>query len=194
VISSLSTLLNLLPFNSPSFSSSFCSLTTGGGRRALPFLPGAEEDVALIGVHHEGTFIELVPWRGSVEWEVSPWGSWRLRGDNGRYRAEVEATCAPDAGTPLRAPTATEGLAPFCRDTFYGSVRLRVWDKERSNVTPWVDAQSKSCALEVGGGPWWSEWKAKAEMREPLRSLRQLPIEPSPVLNQLPDMFKPPGI
>ena len=36
--------------------------------------------------------------------------------------ALVEAVCeAP--GTPLRAPTADAGLAPFCRDSFAGKVR-----------------------------------------------------------------------
>ena len=38
----------------------------------------------------------------------------------------MEATCEND-GTPLRAPTADAGLAPRCRDSFFGSVRLQVW-------------------------------------------------------------------
>lgn len=202
------------------FSCPTCSLTTGGGRRALPLLNNEEEDVAMIGIHVEGTFIELVPWRGTVEvrllacsarqegpgraslllssvppqWEISPWGSWKVRGDNGHYRAEVEATALPTDGTPLRAPTLNDGLAPFCKDTFHGKVRLRVWDLRRNTTVPWVDATSDTCALEVGGGPWWSSWKAKAEMKEPLRSMLQLPIEPSPLTDFLPNDLRPPGL
>lgn len=47
---------------------------------------------------------------------------WRIWGRSKRYEAVVEATCQ-SAGTPLRAPTATTGLAPFCRDSFGGQVR-----------------------------------------------------------------------
>ena len=41
-------------------------------------LPGVKEDVGLIGVHFRGHFIELVPWNGSVEWDVAPWGRCEL--------------------------------------------------------------------------------------------------------------------
>lgn len=48
------------------------TLTTGGGRRSLPLL-NQEEDVAMIGVHYEGKFVEIVPWKGSVEVSNSMW-------------------------------------------------------------------------------------------------------------------------
>lgn len=131
-----------------------------------------------------------------MQWEVSPWGSWVIRGATERYRAEVIATCEAKDGTPLRAPTADQGLAPFCRDTFNGKVRLRVWDLQRSPTEPWIDATSTSGALEVGGGPWWSTWQANSEMKEPLKSLLQLPIEEatSPLLKLVPKELRPPGI
>ncbi len=47
------------------------------------------------------------------------------------------------------------GLAPFCKDTFFGQCRLRVW--RRSGGTkqgvPLVDATSCTAALEVGARP-----------------------------------------
>ena len=41
-------------------------------------LPGVEEDVGLIGIHWKGQFIELVPWTASVNWDVDPWGRWKV--------------------------------------------------------------------------------------------------------------------
>jgi len=101
------------------------SVTAVGARRGLLGLPGIEEDVGMIGLHYRGKFIELVPWNGSVEWDVDPWGRWLLRASNPQYEALLEATCSPSAGTPLRAPTAAQGLAPFCKDTFAGARRAR---------------------------------------------------------------------
>ena len=84
-------------------------------------LPGVEEDVGLIGVHWQGQFIELVPWQGTLLWEVAPWGHWRIWGRNRDYEAVVEATAGPNEGTRLRAPT-YDGLVPACKDTFFGKV------------------------------------------------------------------------
>ena len=38
-----------------------------GARRGLLQLPGVEEDVGMVGIHWQGRFIELVPWRGEVQ-------------------------------------------------------------------------------------------------------------------------------
>ena len=75
----------------------------------------------MIGVHWRGRFLEFVPWEGDVTWSVEPWGNWRVWARCGGYEGLVEATCKGD-GTPLRAPTPRDGLAPFCRDSFYGQV------------------------------------------------------------------------
>lgn len=45
-----------------------------GAKRGILNLPGVKEDVGLIGVHFNGQFVELVPWNGSVSWDVAPWG------------------------------------------------------------------------------------------------------------------------
>jgi tocopherol cyclase len=122
----------------------------------------------------------------------------------------------------LRAPTADSGLAPHCRDTFFGGARLRVWrtgatgssssgSGSRSGGGSWggssggqagplpagvplVDAASSTAALEVGGGPWWAPWRAKAAMLEPFRSLVQLPIDAGALSRAVPDILKPPGL
>ena len=43
-------------------------------------------------------------------------------------------------------------------------VRMRVWERgsggERS-AAPLVDARSSTCAVEVGGGPWWDTWRTE---------------------------------
>ncbi len=67
-------------------------------------------------------FVKITPLMAQVSWEVAPWGSWRVFARSAGYEALVEATCAAP-GTPLRAPTATDGLAPFCRDSFHGQAR-----------------------------------------------------------------------
>ena len=53
-------------------------LKLAGARRGILKLPGVEEDVGLIGIHWKGEFIELVPWNASVNWDVDPWGSWKV--------------------------------------------------------------------------------------------------------------------
>lgn len=45
-----------------------------GATRGVLNLPGVKEEVGLIGIHYGGTFVELVPWNGSVSWDVAPWG------------------------------------------------------------------------------------------------------------------------
>jgi len=170
------------------------SLTTGGGTRAIPLVPGLEEDVALLCVHYRGEFIELVPWTSEVQWAIEPWGSWKIWGRSDKYEALVEAS-TDKPGTPLRAPTPDEGLAPFCRDTFAGTTRLRIWERDVFGMRKpiaLVDATSTSAALEVGGGPWWSSWKASAEMKEPLRSFLNLPIDS--LLTAIPGGLRPPGL
>lgn len=49
-----------------------------GARRGILKLPGVEEDVGLIGIHWKGQFIELVPWTATVNWDVEPWGTWKV--------------------------------------------------------------------------------------------------------------------
>jgi len=99
--------------------------------------------------------------------------------------------------TNARAPTANLGLAPHCKDTFFGTCRLRVWQVDsagRRSASPLVDATSTTAALEVGGGPWWSAWSARADMKEPFRSLVQLPIDVGAIAQMVPQPLRPPGL
>lgn len=41
----------------------------------------------------------------------------------------MEAT-TEDLGTTLRAPTLEAGLAPACKDTCYGVLRLQLWERK----------------------------------------------------------------
>ena len=185
------------------------SLTAVGARRGLaPTLPvvGAmlgEEDVGMIGIHipaqiskdGKAIFLELVPWEGEVEWTVEPWGQWwiRARGSNG-YEALVEASCDSKAGAVLRAPTSSQGLAPFCKDTFFGQCRLRVWRTVDGEKAQFLDASSSTAALEVGGGAWWGAWTSKAEMKEPFRTLVKAPLDLGTIGQLAPGNIKPPGL
>jgi tocopherol cyclase len=191
------------------------SITAVGARRQLVLgVPGIEEDVGMLGIHlPDGTFLELVPWAGQVEWYADPWGRWKIWARARGYEALLEASCEDEAGTVLRAPTANNGLAPHCKDTFFGKARLRVWRVGSSSSSsggwgsssgglsgplpaglPLYDGSSTTAALEVGGGPWWAPWTAKAAMLEPFRSLVQLPIDAGALSRAIPDLLKPPGL
>jgi len=169
------------------------ALTAGGGRRGLPFVPGAFEEVAMVGIHYSGKFYEFVPWEGTVEWEISPWGSWKMFAQRDQYEVSLEAT-ADTPGCTLRAPTSDAGLAPFCKDTFAGKLKLKLWERAsgmRGNLI--LDTTSDMCALEVGGGPWYSTWKTKARVQEPLQSLLRYNVDVESLFNPVPQL-KPPGL
>lgn len=181
------------------------SVTAVGARRSLLNLSGAgptpTEDVGLIGIHHEGRFYELNVRDSVIRWDVDPWGRWMFSATNAKYHAALEVTCG-SPGTPLRAPTAESGLAPFCRDSFAGEARLRVWTvqtKERREKVPaelLFDCRSegKSAAVEVGGGPWWQSWSTDAEMAPPVKALLNIPVDIESILESIPFPLRPPGL
>lgn len=173
------------------------SVTAVGARRGLLQVPGVMEDVGMIGIHHQGKFYELNVKDSTVKWDVAPWGSWTVEGSNSKIEALVEADCdAP--GTPLRAPTADQGLAPFCRDSFAGNVRIRVWEAGARGTgrLPMIDCRSEgfSGAVEVGGGPWWSAWRTEAAMSDPVKQLLNLPIDMEALADFVPKPLRPPGL
>lgn len=43
-------------------------------------------------------------------------------------QVELEVT-TKDSGTTLRAPTSEAGLAPACKDTCFGDLKLQLWEK-----------------------------------------------------------------
>jgi tocopherol cyclase len=129
------------------------ALTAGGGRRGVLWWM---ESVAMIGIHYRGKFYEFVPWNAEVEWEIHPWGYWRMQARSDRYTVELLGTTT-NPGTPLRAPT-EQGLAFCCRDTMNGNLTLTL--RERSSDRLILQASSSLCGLEVGGSPWDSIWRS----------------------------------
>ncbi|EFJ27422.1 hypothetical protein SELMODRAFT_172178 [Selaginella moellendorffii] len=174
-------------------SSGDVALTSGGGKRGLPFPPGSFEEVAMVGVHHAGKFYEFVPWAGEVEWEITPWGSWKIAASTIEYEVLLEAT-TDTPGTVLRAPT-RDGLVPICQDTFDGKLKLQIWERSVNGVRGKLvlDVTSEMAALEVGGGPWYTTWKKKSRMAEPLRSLVGLQLDLESIFSSVPAL-KPPGL
>ncbi|GAA0139467.1 hypothetical protein LIER_01002 [Lithospermum erythrorhizon] len=170
------------------------TLTAAGGLRELPGLSETYENAALIGVHYDGVFYEFVPWNGVVNWEIAQWGSWSMSAENETHKVELEATTS-DPGTTLRAPTSEAGLAPACRDTCYGNLSLRVWERrsDGSNGKVVLDVTSNMAALEVGGGPWFNTWKGKTDAPEFVKRALTLPIDVESIFGLVP-LLKPPGL
>jgi tocopherol cyclase len=136
------------------------ALTAGGGRRQVI---AWMESVAMVGIHYRDRFYEFVPWNAVVEWEVSPWGSWKMRACGDRHTVELTATTA-DAGTYVRAPTA-QGLEFVCRDTTNGQLRLKLWQKVNGALNLLIEAYSSLGCLEVGGAPWETGWVDRCGLR-----------------------------
>lgn len=162
--------------------------------RQLPGLTETFENAALIGVHYDGIFYEFVPWNGVVNWEVAPWGSWYMEAENETHKVVVEAT-TKDPGTTLRAPTAEAGLAPACKDSCFGDLKLQIWER-RSNGSKGkviLDVTSNMAAVEVGGGPWFNTWKGKTSTPELLSRALSIPVDVDRFFGLAP-FLKPPGL
>eukprot|EP00978_Attheya_sp_CCMP212_P026654 scaffold88174_cov57-Attheya_sp.AAC.1 len=165
------------------------SVTAGGGTRKIPL--GKTEDLGMVSVHYNGTFYEAVPWTGTMEWDVSPWGRWVMTGKctSGPRLFEVKITahCDPEKvpGVVLRAPTLKDGMVYFCKDSFLAETTLSLWELTKDKVTkelvrvdgpPIIDcAKSSQGAVEVGGGPWWNDWKGVSDMKQPMKGLVRFP-------------------
>ena len=78
------------------------SALTSGARRGLLNLP-VDEEVGLVGLHWGDQFHEFVPWKGDVQWEVTPWGSWKVAANNETHKVLVEATCDRPRGAASRS-------------------------------------------------------------------------------------------
>ncbi|KAI8568745.1 hypothetical protein RHMOL_Rhmol02G0224400 [Rhododendron molle] len=170
------------------------ALTAAGGLRQLPGITETYENAALIGIHYEGTFYEFVPWNGVVNFEVAPWGHWCMSAENETHKVELEAT-TEDPGTTLRAPTSEGGLAPACKDTCFGDLRLQLWERRfnGSKGKLILDVTSNMAAVQVGGGPWFTTWKGKTSTPELVNRALNLPIDMEGIYGLVP-LFKPPGL
>lgn len=169
------------------------SITAGGGIRKIPF--GRKEALGMVSVHYNGTFYEGVPWSGAMDWKVSTWGSWELRGNSTYgehpFEAIVSYRCDPSQtpGLVFRAPTPDEGMVYFCRDTFEADTSLTLWELEWDSTTrsyrrksgpPLIEnATSRQGGAEIGGGPWWGEWSGVSRLKQPIKALLQLPTRVS---------------
>ena len=62
-------------------------------------------------------------------------------------------------------------------------VRVRVWERggggERS-AAPLVDVRSSTCAVEVGGGPWWDTWRTEVRLPAGYTGSRVEPLRAPP--------------
>jgi len=184
------------------------SITATGGNRGVVVLPNVREDVGLIGVHFGDRFFQFAP-LGQVEvasdskygaeqvlegaavrWNVE-WGSWSISAVGKRYEISIEGTCTDaDKSTVIRAPTDSleDGMAPLCRETFTGNIAVSLWqlNERQERVEAIIDAATCSTAcLEIGGGPWISPYRAKAEVRTPLGPLMGLPVDVGAVAKAL---------
>ena len=145
----------------------------------------------MIGIHYDGTFYEAVPWaNGYMDWNVTTWGYWNLTGRSisGESPFDVEVVYECDSellpGLVFRAPTPDEGMVYFCRDTFEANVTLSLWHlewdgTEYKRVDPPVinQARSRQGGAEVGGGPWWSPWIKRSQLKPAIRLLLRLPFQ-----------------
>lgn len=170
------------------------ALTAAGGLRELPGLTETYENAALIGIHYDGIFYEFVPWNGVVNWEVAQWGYWYMSAENETHKVELVAT-TNDPGTTLRAPTSEAGLAPACKDSCFGELKLQMWERQSDGSKGKIilDVTSDMAAVEVGGGPWFSTWKGKTSTPELVSRALKVPVDVEGIFGLVP-LFKPPGL
>ena len=74
---------------------------------------------------------------------------------------------------------------------------MQVWELDASGkrkADTILDVHSESGAVEIGGGGWNFVWKAQAEMKEPLRSAVNLPIDVEALTSFGPIDLRPSGL
>mmetsp|Transcript_10391 Transcript_10391/g.13756 ORF Transcript_10391/g.13756 Transcript_10391/m.13756 type:complete len:492 (-) Transcript_10391:46-1521(-) len=167
------------------------SVTAGGGVRGIPF--GGKESLGMVCVHYNNAFYEATPWTGEMQWNVTTWGSWELKGKSiygdRPFEAHVSYQVDPqkNPGLIFRAPTPDEGMVYFCRDTFEAATKLTLWELEwdrnqkqfvRKRGPPLIaGATSSQGGAEVGGGPWWDTWTATSKVSKPVLALLRFPLQ-----------------
>ena len=119
------------------------AITAGGGKRKVLWM---DEEVGMVGIHYFGKFYEFVPWNSQIDWQVQPWGEWRVQASNGDFRVELTGT-TDLVGTMVQTPT-EQGLSITCRDTLKGNLTLNLCTSSGEQI---VQATSLLAGLEVGG-------------------------------------------
>jgi len=147
------------------------SVTATGGNRGVVILPGVREEVAAITIHAPGGgFFPFVPVAGEgfeaadLTWSVSPWGRWTVRGVTPTHEVEIAGWIAPTddvvgGTTVLRAPMddAGAGMAPLCRESFRGSMRVSLWERDAAATWNGGDDEGGSRSGDGGGSGSWGD-------------------------------------
>ena len=167
----------------------------GAHRRSIQQPTGAYVDAGIIGVHYKDMFIECLPWNAKMEWEVQPWGSWRMSGSSGEFDVEITATTPKkeSKGTWLYGPHEKSGFIPYCQDAFSGRMRMKIWRRKKGieavgnvlmaasavvtgedrdvkeGMELILDVTSYDAAVECGGGPWNGLWKSECDVPKLLK-------------------------
>jgi tocopherol cyclase len=126
------------------------AITAAGGRRKVL---GMSEEVAMIGIHYRDRFYEFVPWNARVNWQIQPWGEWRMQAINRDFTIELTGT-TDLAGTMVSTPT-EQGLVMCCRDTLKGQLTIDLRTRQGDRI---LTATSNNAGLEVGGNDWNLAW------------------------------------
>lgn len=126
------------------------AVTAGGGRRKVLW---TTEEVAMIGIHYRDRFYEFVPWNSQLNWQIEPWGEWRIQAIDRDFQVELTGT-TDLAGTMVRTPT-EGGLVMCCRDTLKGLLTIDLRTRQGKQI---IKANSNFAGLEVGGAAWDRVW------------------------------------
>jgi tocopherol cyclase len=119
------------------------AVTAGGGRRKVL---GTTEEVGMVGIHYRDRFYEFVPWNSELNWQIQPWGEWRIQATNQDFQVELIGT-TDSAGTMVSTPT-EHGLVMCCRDTLKGLLSIDLRTRQGRQI---IAANSTLAGLEVGG-------------------------------------------
>jgi tocopherol cyclase len=126
------------------------AITAGGGRRKVLW---ATEEVGMVGIHYRDRFYEFAPWNSQMNWQIQPWGEWRIQARNLDFQVELVGT-TDLPGTMVNTPT-EEGLVMCCRDTLQGLLSIDLRTHQGKQI---IKANSNSAGLEVGGAGWDRAW------------------------------------
>ncbi|XP_030543092.1 tocopherol cyclase, chloroplastic-like [Rhodamnia argentea] len=117
-----------------------------------------------------------------------------MEAGNETHKVVVEAT-TKDPGTTLRAPTAEAGLAPACKDSCFGDLKLQIWERryDGSKGKMILDMTSNTAAVEIGGGLRFNTWKGKTSTPDLRGRALSVPVDVDGFFG-LASFLKPPGL
>ncbi|MEN9220950.1 MAG: tocopherol cyclase family protein [Thermostichus sp. BF3_bins_97] len=124
------------------------SLTCAGASRRVLTRP---EEVALISLHGWGSqpFLEWRPGQAQISWQVDPWGSWQITGQNATHCIHLQGH-SQQLGQTVFTP-GPKGMQRNCRDTLAGHLLMQLWRRNGQVWTQVLTAENHQAGLEVGG-------------------------------------------